>query len=247
MYNVTDKQVDYILSDIEKKGIITEDVRYNILDHVCCIIENELTEEENFEKFYENAIAQFYHKELHEIEEETQKLLIFKHYYAMKRTLKISAVTSIILIILGIIFKSMHWPGAGVLIVLGVAFFSLIFIPLNIVFKFQEDKQGSNRVITTIGLLAVSAAMLGTLFKLMHWPGANILMFSSLLVFTLVFIPMYFIVKYKDPETKFTAIINTAYMIGAAGMVFALINFGNSEKNLEKENIENHQSINTEE
>lgn len=238
MYKIKDDEIDFILEDIAKRGVVTEDVRYNILDHVCCIIENEIEDGMDFKECYRNTISKFYRNELREIEEETQKLLTFKHYYAMKRTLKISAITSIILIIFGIIFKSMHWPGAGVLIVLGVAFFSLIFIPLNILFKFQDDKEKGNRIITVIGLLAVSVAMLGTLFKLMHWPTANILMFSSLLVFTLVFIPMYFIVKYRNPETKFTAIINTAYMIGAAGMLFALTNLGYSKKNFEKNVIE---------
>ena len=241
MYNLSDDQIDFVLDDIEKKGIVTEDVRNNILDHVCCIIENEMLDGMNFKKVYENTIAKFYLKELSEIEEETQKLLTFKHYYAMKRTLKISGIISIILIILGIIFKSMHWPGAGVIIVLGLVFFSLVFIPLNIVLKFQDDKESSNRLIMTIGMLATSAASLGVLFKLMHWPYANVLMFSSLLVFMLVFIPIYFIVRYKDPEPKFSAIINTTFMIGAAGMLFALFNFGYSKKTIEKKKIEIHE------
>ena len=241
MYSLSDKQVDFVLDDIGKRGIITEDVKYNILDHVCCIIENEMNEGMNFEKVYGNTIARFYQNELSEIEVETQKLLTFKHYYAMKRTLKITGITSIILIILGIIFKSMHWPGAGILIVLGGAFFSLVFIPLNIVLKFQDDKESGNRIIMTIGMLSASAATLGVLFKIMHWPYANVLMFSSLLVFILVFIPIYFIVKYKNPETKFDAIINTAFMMGAAGMLFALINFGHSKKHIEKHEIKIHE------
>lgn len=244
MFSISDKQLDFILDDIERKGIVTEDVKYNILDHVCCIIENKMESKGNFEKVYEDTIAQFYLKELSEIEDETQKLLTFKHYYAMKRTLKISGIISIILIILGIIFKSLHLPGAGALIVLSLAFFSLFFIPLNIVLKFQDDQEKSNRLMMTIGMLTASGATIGVLFKIMHWPYANMLMLTSLLVFILVFIPIYFVVKYKDPETKFNAIINTAFMIGAAGMLFALINLGYS-KNTEqlKEEVEEYQQI----
>jgi cation transport ATPase len=241
MYRITDEEIDFILEDITRKGILTEDVRYNVLDHVCCIIENEIKDGMSFKEFYEDTISKFYRNELCEIEEETQKLLTFKHYYAMKRTLKISGVTAIILIILGVTFKTMHWPGAGIIIVLGLAFFSLIFIPLNIVLKFQDDKESSNRIIMTIGMLTASAASIGVLFKIMHWPYANILMFSSLLVFTLVFIPIYFVTKYKDPDSKFNAIINTAFMVAGAGMLFALINFGYSKKHVHKENIEIHQ------
>jgi hypothetical protein len=242
MHNVTDDQVDYILNDLEKKGIVTEDVRYNILDHVCCIIENEMSVEMNFYEFYKETIAKFYKKELCEIEAETQVLLTFKNYYAMKRTLKISGITSIILILLGIIFKSLHLQGAGVIIVLGLLFFSLVFIPLNIVLKFKDDDEKSNRLIMTVGMLAASAASMGVLFKIMHWPYANVLMFSSLLVFMIVFIPIYFIVKYRDPETRFNSIIHTTFMIGAAGMLFALINLGHSNKTHHTEN-DNIQTI----
>jgi len=228
MYNVTDDQVDFILNDIENKGVITEDVRNNILDHVCCIIENEMENDMNFQEFYRDTIAQFYTKELGEIEAETQILLTFKNYYAMKRILKISGIISIILILLSFTFKLLHWPGAGIMAVIGLVFFSLVFIPLNIVLRFVNDKEKSNRLIMTIGMLTASVATLGVLFKIRHLPLANIFLMSSLLVFVIIFIPVYFIVNYKNPETKFNAIINTTFMIGAAGMLFALVDLGHS-------------------
>ena len=122
-------------------------------------------------------------------------------------------------------------PGAGLGIVLGLGFFSLIFIPLNVVLKFKDNKEKSNPLIMTIGMLTASTATIGVLFKIMHWPFANVLMFSSLLVFMIVFIPIYFIINYRNPETKFNTIINTTFMIGAAGMLFALTNLSRSNDN----------------
>lgn len=243
MYSLSEHEVDFILDDIEKQGITTEDVRFNILDHVCCIIENEMSDDRNFNEFYKDTIARFYRKELGEIEEETQVLLTFKNYYAMKRTLKISGIISIILIMIGVTFKTMHWPGAGISVVLGLAFFSLIFIPLNIVLKFKDDEEKSNRLIMTVGLITASFATIGVLFKIMHWPWANIIMFSSLLVFMIVFIPIYFFVKYKDPESKFNAIINTTFMVGAAGMLFALINLHPLPHEDDQNKVENNQEM----
>ncbi|MGV6862622.1 MAG: GldL-related protein [Putridiphycobacter sp.] len=230
MYNISNDEIDFILNDIEKRGVVTEDVRDNILDHVCCIIESEMTASVSFETFYRNTIAKFYLKELGEIEEETQLLLTFKNYHAMKRTVKISGIISMILIVLGAILKYLHLPGAGITIVLALAFFSLVFIPLNIVLKFKDDKAEKNKLILTVGLLSASIVTLGVLFKIMHWPYANILVGISLLIFTFVFIPIYFIVNYRNPETKFSAIINTTFMVGAVGMLFALINLGHSHK-----------------
>ena len=234
MYKIKDAEIEFILADITKRGVVTEDVRMNILDHVCCIIENEIGIDQDFYALYQQTIQTFYHKELSEIQDETNLLLTFKNYYAMKRTLKISGILTIILIMMGVLFKTMHWPGAGILIVLSLTSFSLVFIPLNIVLKFKDDQESGNRIIMTLGLLTAAASTIGVLFKIMHWPYANKIMFGSLLVF--MFIPVYFIIKYRSPESKFNAIINTTFMVGAAGMLFALINLGHSKKHIEQEN-----------
>ncbi|MBL1281387.1 MAG: hypothetical protein COA33_014000 [Fluviicola sp.] len=237
MRSITDDEIDFILADIERKGIVTEDVRYNILDHVCCIIENELPQNGNFKEFYRNTIARFYKKELLEIERETENLLTFKYYFAMKRTLKIIGLLSVIFILLGAVFKAMHWPGAGVIIVSGFFFFCFIFIPLNIILTFRDDKKATNRLVITLGMILTTTGIFGLLFKVMHWPLANILFQGSLAVFGLVFIPLYFFIKTRNPETKFNAIINTTFMVAAAGMLFTLLQLRPSHHTENKEKM----------
>jgi len=222
MHKLSDEQVDFIMDDIERQGIVTEDVKYNILDHVCCIIENKMPSCENFYTFYKNTIARFYHKELNEIEQQTQELLKFKNYYAMKRTLKITSLISIILIVVGALFKTLHLSSGGIFFVLGIALFSLIFIPVNIMLKFKDDAKKEGRLIMTIGLLIAALIMIGGLFKVMHWPNANVILYAGLLSFLFLFIPVYFFTQYKKPETKFNTIIHSTFMICGCGMLFML-------------------------
>ncbi|MEZ4924258.1 MAG: hypothetical protein R2780_13885 [Crocinitomicaceae bacterium] len=249
MHSITDEQIDFILDDITKKGIITEDVKYNILDHVCCIIENEMPVGGNFYEFYKNTIARFYEKELREIEEETRQLITFKYYYAMKRTLKIAGIVSVVLILMGSILKAQHLPGAGISLVAGFSFFSLIFIPLLIITKFRDDKAKKNRLVVTLGMLLTLTGTLGLMFKVMHWPWANYLFVTSLAIFGLIFIPVYFFSRYKDPELKFNTAINTVFMIAAAGMIFMLTNlksskaFDESVEAMEEFQVENAKQI----
>lgn len=228
MYNLTDEQIDFISNDITKRGIETEDVRDNILDHVCCIIEHEMSLEEDFYVFYEQTIARFYTRNLREIEEETKNLITFKYYYAMRRTLKITAIATSLLIISGGIFKFQHWPGAAVLLFSGLILFSLVFLPLNIILKFRDDQEKENRMIMLVGFLTASVGTIGILFKVMHWPTANILFYGSFIAFLVLFIPLYFYTKFRQTETKFTAIMNTTFMIAACGMLFALVNLRSS-------------------
>jgi hypothetical protein len=208
---------------IRKKDIPNEDIRYNILDHVCCIIENEFKNGKDFNNFYENTIARFYKIELSEIERETENLLTFKYYYAMKRTLKITGLISVVLIVLGALFKTMHWPGAGLMYVSGFFIFCLLFIPLNIVLQSRNDKKRIDKMVMILGLLLTISGSIGLLFKVMHWPGASILFFGSLGLFGLIFIPFYFITLYRNPETRFNAAIHSTFMTVAAAILFALI------------------------
>src|SRR5690349_18435347 len=94
MYCITDKQVDYILDDIRRNGIEMEDLQLNLLDHICCIIEQQLEEDGDFERFYHATVRQFYKHDLHEIEEETINLLTFKNFYQMKKFMLMSGLFS---------------------------------------------------------------------------------------------------------------------------------------------------------
>ena len=82
MYCLSDKQIEYILNDIRRNGVEMEDLQLNLLDHICCIIEQNLEENGDFENFYSATLKTFYKKELREIEEETKTLLTFKNYYS---------------------------------------------------------------------------------------------------------------------------------------------------------------------
>lgn len=95
MYRVSDEQIEFILNDIKKRGVEMEDLQLNLLDHICCILEQELTEEQNFETTYQKVIKQFFKHDLWEIEEETIFLLKYKNYYKMKRLLYILLFLSI--------------------------------------------------------------------------------------------------------------------------------------------------------
>ena len=75
MFAITDQHIDFILSDLEARGIGMPDLRYNLLDHICILIEQGLEDGGNFEAYYHQVIPAFYRDKLVEIEEETKFLL----------------------------------------------------------------------------------------------------------------------------------------------------------------------------
>lgn len=230
MVRISDEQVDFILHEIEARGVTMKDLQWNLLDHMCCIIENEMSETDNFDQFFQRLLPRFFNDNLREIQEETELLLTFKHFYAMKKTVNISGLLAAILTLLGSIAKVMHWPGAGVAFVLGIAIFSLIFLPLMIALKFRDEGPKTDKLVLSFGFLVGIVTSLGFLFKMMHWPGANMLMLTGLVSFTFVYVPLYFFTRVRRPELRFNTTVNSVLMMACGGLLFAMYNLGYSMK-----------------
>ena len=52
---------------------------------------------------------------------------------------------------------------------------------------------------------------------------------SSLALFGLFFIPIYFFSRYRNPETKFNAIVHTTFMVAGAGLLFSMFDVHTSK------------------
>ena len=63
MFVLSEQQVSFILDDIRRNGIELEELQLNLLDHICCVIENEMSPEQDFDEFYRIVIARFYKRE----------------------------------------------------------------------------------------------------------------------------------------------------------------------------------------
>ncbi len=173
MYCLTEQQIEYILNDIRRNGVEMEDLQLNLLDHICCIVEQELKENDDFERFYHEKIKQFYRKDLHEIEEETISLLTFKNYYAMKKLMIMSGVLSATAFIVGSFFKIMLWEGAATLLIIGMVSFSFFFLPLLVLLKVRETSSKANKVILAMAAITGMLYCMSTLSLLCIYRAAR--------------------------------------------------------------------------
>lgn len=70
---------------------------------------------------------------------------------------------------IGAFFKMEHWPGANILLLLSGL---LIMISSMIEFT-QLEKDSKTRGLQIVVGVMVIACVLGAIFKIFHWPGAN--------------------------------------------------------------------------
>ena len=143
----------------------------------------------------------------------------------IKKTLYFTGLLSTTFTFLGSFFKIMHWPGASVMIIMGAFSFAFIFIPLLIFIKLKEVSFLFDKLIYSIGVLLGTILMVGFIFKLMHWPWATILMLSSIVIFNFVYIPLYFISRFKREELKFNTVVNSVVMFSFGSILLALFDF----------------------
>ena len=230
MYQLNDQQIDYIFNDISARGVEMESLQLNLHDHVCCIIEQNLEENGDFESFYQKTIQTFYKDALWEIEEETLQLLTHKNYYKMKKIMIYSGTLSVAGFIAGSIFKIMHWPGASAILLLSMLNISLIFLPLLFILKTREVSAMKDKLMIAIGTIFGILFSTSSLFKIFHWPGANLMWLFALGILMFVFIPIYFFSGIRTAETKVNTIITSIILISAGGMLFTLTSLKPSTK-----------------
>lgn len=223
MYQLTNQQIEFISNDISARGIGMVSLQQDLLDHVCCVIEHGLEDGGDFERFYSETITAFYKSDLKEIEEETVHLLTNKNYYTMKKTMITTGALSVGLLSAGVILKFLHMPGAAILIVLGIFLLSFIFLPLMFILRIGEKQDKSQKVISVIGGICAMLISIGILFKLQHWPGANMLCMLSLLLMIFIFIPVYFFSGFRNPATKVNTIVSSIMMFTGCILILTLV------------------------
>ena len=119
-----------------------------------------------------------------------------------KPFLNILAAIGGIALMMGILFKIQHWPGASVLLGSGWTILLIIFLPLWLIIYARESKNKNRTLIYSIGVFGVIIFELSTLFKIQHWPGSGIMMMVGAILLVAVFLPLFTYNQYKKGSSK---------------------------------------------
>ncbi len=185
-----DDNYERIKADLESRGLTYERLIDDMLDHVCCMVEEQMVEGEDFESSYNQVLDSIGEKRLPEIQHQTL-LNLDKKFQRMKNFTYIFGLSSAILTILGSFFKRMHWPGAGIMITVGMVLIVFVFLPLYFITNHREQVERKNPVYAIVGYLTIALLLAGATFKIQHWPGAGYLLYSSIGFILIGFIPLY--------------------------------------------------------
>jgi hypothetical protein len=136
----------------------------------------------------------------------------------MKKFLTIFGSFIIFFFTIATFFKLMHWPGSAVIMTLMLLLFAVFFIPLFFIQRMIEDKSGLSIVTNIFGLFSTSLMFMGVLFKMMHWPGASIMLVLGILFFIFPTLILYVIYQFKHKQRKFSEFWKFVFLAVLAGV-----------------------------
>jgi hypothetical protein len=209
------QNIDRISQDISRQEINFSHLLDELIDHVCCDVEDEMREGIAFEEAYKRVRKRIGVGRIKEIQEETLFAVDTK-YRKMKNLMKISGVAGTVMFGFAAILKIEHFPGAGILMTLGAFFLAFLFLPSALAVLWKESHSSKRIFLFISGFLAGMLFILGTLFKIQHWPGAGWILALAALSGLLFFVPALFAGRMNEQSDK---VKKPVYILGAMGTI----------------------------
>jgi len=201
MKKLTDEQIDFIVDQINNSQIGSNDLKEDLVDHFCCVIEDYMKQEISFKEAYNKAYHVICPNGFDEIHQETIMLLTSKRIIIMKRLMFIIGFIAVILLTTSILFKVLHLPYVRGLIMAAVVFI-LIELPILGVYFYKNEfaKHISYKLKYIFGFLGTALFLTASVLKMFHWPGSEITFILSLVIINFGFFPFLFYRIYKKSE-----------------------------------------------
>jgi hypothetical protein len=99
---------------------------------------------------------------------------------------------------LSFLFKVMHWPGTNIAMCLGIVIICLIFLPLVLINKLRDDEVPLPKYVFALAMIGMIIFLTAFLFKMMHWSGAPVFMFTGTVLLVFVAFPIYVLKTYRE-------------------------------------------------
>ncbi len=115
----------------------------------------------------------------------------------MKKTVYIIGIVCLSIILFGTIFKLMHFPGAAILLIIGLMSLTLVFLPISYYKLLKSTNDKLLKLVFHTAFFAFFVSFVGMLFKILNWPGAGWFLIVGLPLPFVLFLPAYIVYHNK--------------------------------------------------
>jgi hypothetical protein len=193
------QQLDTIIAGVDESELSMQELRDDLLDHLCCIVEEEMQAGTDFNSAYQLALDRLCPNGAREIERDTIFLLNVQKIIRMKKLTYIIGLVASISVSIGYFLVLMNWPIGREIFNYGFLSLVLVFVPMLAYEQLQKssDKVFHERMKLILGFSSALIAGIGVTFKLLHLMGAGVLFGLGTILFAFGFLPFLFFSLYK--------------------------------------------------
>ena len=109
----------------------------------------------------------------------------------MKKLIYYLGLISAILLLFGALFKVMHWPGASIILTVSIFIYSFGFLPTALANVYRNQTEKGGKWLYIVSYIVFTVCLIGSLFKIQHWPGAGILLIIGIPLPFVLFLPVF--------------------------------------------------------
>lgn len=192
--------VQLIEQRIKLSGLSNPQLIEDMLDHYCCVVEEEMSQGASFDEAYKRAWNCISPNGLVEIENELFLMLNFNKHIQMKKLMYFSGFMAAMFIATGFLFRIVNWPGAMAVSFLGYAFLFIACVTI-MVNRFKQKSVTTSKMDSIrmyAGNLTALFISVGSMFKGLHYPGANMMLLIGFVILIGVYLPIFFYHAYKS-------------------------------------------------
>jgi len=188
---LNESQIERIADTVEKSAIASAEMKDDLIDHLCCMVEDEMSKGKDFETVFQTVLP----NRLNEIQNETVFLFTSKRRKRLDRTLYVSGFTALTGVLAATLLKALHLPFGG--IVLSASFLVAIFVfsPAVFIRLFRDSRK--KFVYYYFGFVGAMLLALSVFFHIMHWPGASLFLFLAIILIYVALFPFFFVKLFK--------------------------------------------------
>lgn len=189
-----------IRSVIEQSLLTSPTLKDDVVDHLCCMVEDKMASGKIFDMALQEALFEFAPAGLNEIQFETDFLLYTNKFLAMKKLTYAIGLTTSISIAMGLMMKLLHMPGGEELVNYGFFGFALLFLPMVTISRYKANPtlERNEKLKIVFGFLSAVLTGLAVFFKIkMQLEASEVLLITGASIFSFGFLPVVFYTMYK--------------------------------------------------
>lgn len=173
------EQIKVLRSYLNQHGLTYESLQTELLDHICCDMEKYISEGLTFEEAMQKVSSEIPKNQFKKIQTETME--------AINKKPSITTLLnygSLALLIISILLKVLHLPGAGIMLI--TSFIGMVITIISTLFsnKLIKEKPTGKGAFIIIAIV-ICIALLSFCFQLLNLPGSNIMRLFSIVMLIL--------------------------------------------------------------